>query len=204
MKKLLFLMFIMCVQIGMSYATEADTKEKVKTFNGKILVLKNFSLADLSDLGSFGGVNLASKADNAKVKLQWKKGKLKYITILIDYEVGNNSNARAKALEIDADILRDLEKLVGINSSEILRGISSAGWASSTDTKDRCSSSSDTKSSASSWFGTLSGRSKSKTDQVCYTDSKDITTSVYDTTNYSGKLMIPTKGYITHNITIKQ
>ena len=39
MKKLLFLMFIMCVQIGMSYATEADTKEKVKTFNGKVLVL---------------------------------------------------------------------------------------------------------------------------------------------------------------------
>lgn len=63
--------------------TEANTKEKVKTFNGNVLVLKNFSLADLSDLGSFGGVNLASKADNAKVRLQWKKGNLKYITILI-------------------------------------------------------------------------------------------------------------------------
>ncbi len=53
--------------------TEADTKEKVKTFNGKVLVLKNFLLVDLSNLGSFGYINLTSKADNAKVKLQWKK-----------------------------------------------------------------------------------------------------------------------------------
>ena len=67
----------------MSYVTEADTKEKVRTFNGKVLVLKNFLLVDLSNLGSFRGINLASKADNAKVKLQWKKGNLKYITILI-------------------------------------------------------------------------------------------------------------------------
>lgn len=67
----------------MSYVTEVDTKEKVKTFNGKVLVLKNFLLVDLSNLGSFGDINLASKADNAKVKLQWKKGNLKYITILI-------------------------------------------------------------------------------------------------------------------------
>lgn len=57
----------------MSYVTEADTKEKVKTFNGKVLVLKNFLLVDLSNLGSFGYINLTSKADNAKVKLQWKK-----------------------------------------------------------------------------------------------------------------------------------
>ena len=49
--------------------TEADTKEKVRTFNGKVLVLKNFLLVDLSNLGSFRGINLASKADNAKTIL---------------------------------------------------------------------------------------------------------------------------------------
>ena len=53
--------------------TEADTKEKVKTFKGNVLVSKNFLLVELSNLGSFGYINLTSKADNAKVKLQWKK-----------------------------------------------------------------------------------------------------------------------------------